>query len=223
MDVRELEIRGYDGAAVPCVLHGTQATEGIAVVLPGGARSDNRLGGTPARPDLHFTRALLLRHGLAVLEVWWDAGSAPDGDIRRWLEENGLAAVREAAARGPVRALVGRSLGTGALAALVADPVLARTPSIWIAPLLRDESVRTALAEAQAPWLAVGGTSDPAMDVDLLRDLESAEKRVVLLRGADHGLQVEDPIASIRLLAKVLEAMARFVAEHVDLAPEPTS
>lgn len=215
MDVQELEIRGYEGEPLPCLLHGSSSASGAAVMLPGAARSGNRLGGTPARPDLHFTRALLQQVGLAVLEVWWDTGSAPDDDLRRWVGENALAATREAARRHPVRVLVGRSMGTGGLAALLAESDYEDLPTIWLAPLVRNDRIRAALTNARGPCLIVGGTADDSFDVDFVRSIESARTHVVLLEGAHHGLAVDDPVASLYLLESMLESIRLFLDRHV--------
>jgi hypothetical protein len=212
---REIEVAGYGGASVPCLLHHVADARGSAVVLPGAAHAGNRLGGTPARPDLHFTRSLLQAKGLAVLELWWDAGTAPRGDMDGWLRDNGRAAVDAAAAHAPVRALVGRSLGTGALGALLSEPDLAGLPTIWLAPLLRSEPVRSALLAADRPSLVVGGSADPAFDVDVAKRLDSGRVTVIVLEGAHHGLAVADPFASLDLLRTLLEAIESFVERHL--------
>jgi pimeloyl-ACP methyl ester carboxylesterase len=219
MDVQELEVRGYGGEPLPCLLHGGSTASAAAVVLPGAGHSQNRLGGTPARPDLHFTRALLQQVGLAVLEVWWDADRAPAGDVRRWVSESALAAVGEARRRHPVRVLVGRSMGTGGLAALLAESDYADMPTVWLAPLVRTEWIRVALATARGPCLVVGGTADESFDVEFVRSIESARTHVVLLDGAHHGLAVDDPVESLRLLEKMLESIHAFLEEHVPRTP----
>ena len=93
IEPQELEVTGYRGLVVPCVRYDVDGASGIALILPAAARSGNRLGGTPARPDLHFTRALLQHTGLAVLEAWWDAGSAPREDLDAWIATNADAVV----------------------------------------------------------------------------------------------------------------------------------
>ena len=93
MERTTIEIRGYGGAPLPCVLHANGGEEGIAVVFPGAAGKGYRLGGIPARPDLHYTRAVLLAEGVAVFEVWWDADSA-EGGYDPWISANADAALR---------------------------------------------------------------------------------------------------------------------------------
>ncbi|MEQ7010863.1 hypothetical protein ABN028_32245 [Actinopolymorpha sp. B17G11] len=48
----------------------------IAIILPGG-------GYTPAGPLLHFARAVLVRHGWTVQELWWDTQAWPGAWVER--------------------------------------------------------------------------------------------------------------------------------------------
>jgi pimeloyl-ACP methyl ester carboxylesterase len=150
-----------------------------------------------------------------VLELWWDASTAPRGDIDGWLRENAMAAVDAAGATAPVRTLVGRSLGTGALAELRGERDLAELPTIWLAPLLRSEPVRSALLDAGAPCLVIGGSADPAFDAEFATSLDPERATVVILEGAHHGLAVVDPFASVALLRTLLEALESFVDRHL--------
>ncbi|MBD0330744.1 MAG: hypothetical protein ICV64_11660 [Thermoleophilia bacterium] len=199
MAVRELTVRGYGGASVPCLFH-EEERERAAVVFPGGTRSGGRLGGSPARPDLHFTRALLLELGLGVLEVWWDAATKPRAS-EGWFRENALAAVR-AAGGDRVAVLVGRSIGTGALAHL---PEWNDRSSLWLAPLTSVRPVREALLAWRGPKLVVAGDADEAFE-----PVEGVD--TVLVRGADHGFDLGDAAASARALADALEGMRRFLS-----------
>lgn len=186
---------------------------GIAVVLPGAARDENRIGGTPARPDLHYTREVLQSAGLAVLEVWWDAGTAPADDLEGWLDANTSAALEAASQDHELAVLAGRSLGTWALARLIErDEGQARSvPSIWLAPLLDQPPVLRILRELPALAFVVGGSSDATFSPADAEGLRRGGVEVVVLEGANHGLEVDDPVESARLLAGVLEQMRRFV------------
>lgn len=199
MEARALEAAGYGGRPLPCVLYETGA-ERAAVVLPGNARAGHRLGGTPARPDLHFTRALLLESGLDVLEAWWDGDSRPDppGERERWYRESALAATR-AAGESRVALLVGRSMGTAGLSFL---PELSHLPSIWIAPLTTVERVRSAVEGWRGPVLVVAGEADEAF-----APVAGERIELVSVPGADHGLDVGDAATSARALADVLDRM----------------
>ena len=212
---RPLEVPGYEGAPLPCVLHSSGVERGVAVVFPGTVRNGNRVGGTPARPDLHYTRAVLQAEGLAVFEVWWDAGSAPENDRTGWLDANVAAALGEASKDFELALLVGRSLGTWALArALSNNPdQVGALPTVWLAPLMVRPSVQAALEKLRAPAFVVGGSSDELFnqaDVDGLRGLGL---EIVVLDGANHALEVADPPTSARMLADMLEKLRGFVTQ----------
>ena len=204
-------------------MHAQGGESEIAVVFPGAARKGNRLGGSPARPDLHFTRDLLNAQGLAVLEVWWDFDTAPDHDLELWLDDHIDAALDAAARDHDVAVLVGRSLGTWALARAVSGDEWDHRacPTIWLAPLLNEPSVLKALHELRTPAFVVGGGRDEAFRLDEVPRLQAGGADVLVLEGAHHGLAVADPAASARLLADVLDAMGTFLARVLGGANRP--
>jgi hypothetical protein len=208
VQIDELEVSGHAGEPIPCVFY-EGGREGVAVVFPGAIRGGGRLGGSPARPDLHYTRALLLELGLGVLEVWWNAETRPRGR-EEWYRDNALAAI---AAAGPerVRLLVARSLGT---AALTHVPEWNHVPSLWIAPLTSVASVRVALAGWRGPRLAIAGDADEVYE-------PVAGVETMLVPGADHALAVGDPAASARLLADILDRMRLWLSAEVLRAAGP--
>ena len=202
MEPRELEVGGHGGRPLPCALYGSERDR-LAVVLPGASRSGGRLGGSPARPDLHYTRTLLVELGLGVLEVWWDAATKPD-DGREWYRANAVAALA-AAGEPRVRLLVGRSIGTIALSLL---PEYADRASLWIAPLTTLAPVREALVSWRGPKLVVAGSADETFD-------PVAGVETVLVPEANHGFDVGDAAASARALADALDRMREWVSAAV--------
>ncbi|MFH8383179.1 alpha/beta hydrolase [Kitasatospora sp. NPDC018058] len=172
----------------------------VALVIPG-------TGYSPARPLLHFARAVLLRHGWTVQELWWQlpdgfADSAMDERIA-WVERKVAEAVD--AERGACRLLVGKSLGSFA-GGLAADHGLA---AAWLTPILTLDHVVRALGRAQAPTLLVGGSADRQWD---RRIADSTGHEVLELSGADHGLEFDgDPLGSVDILRQVVERLDRFV------------
>ncbi|MFE5582259.1 alpha/beta hydrolase [Kitasatospora sp. NPDC056531] len=177
----------------------------VALVLPGG-------GYSPARPLLHFARAVLLRHGWTVQELWWQL-PAESTDLAMeewiaWVERQAAEAVD--AERGACRLLVGKSLGSFACG-LAADRELA---AAWLTPILTLDQVAHALGRAQAPTLLVGGSADRRWD---RRIADSTGHEVLELPGADHGLERdEDPVGSVDILRQVVERLDRFVGSLAD-------
>lgn len=193
------------------MLYAADGARGSALVVPGGARAAYRLGGTPARPDLNYTRQLLLSLGLSVLELWWHADTAPDGeDGERWLAANAAAGAAAAAAAAPLLVGVARSWGARGLAKLV----LAGSPpatTVWIAPLLGHAEVRTALERAGESACLLAGTADGLVPLADVRSVEATGVVVVPIHGANHGLEVDGPAASARALAGALDELHVFL------------
>ena len=204
MDVRAFDVEGYEGRPLPCALYEVGGKR-AAVVLPGAAQASYRLGGSPARPDLHYVRALLLEQGYDVLEAWWQADERPEQKDSReaWYRENALAAIGVAGAE-RVRLLVGRSLGTAALTMLRASH--ASTASLWIAPLTTHREVRDALTAWSGPKLVVAGDADEAFE--LVPEIET-----ILVPGGDHGLNVGDAPASARALGAALDGIRAWLIQ----------
>ena len=195
MEARAFEVAGYEGRPLPLVAYEAGA-ERAAVILPGNASHGYRLGGSPARPDLSFTRALLIEHGYDVVEVWWKGDERPEADDA-WYRDNALAAVA-AAGEGRVRLVVGRSMGTIALSLLLRE--LGGLTSMWIAPLTYLAPVREALLWWPGPKLVVAGEADSAFE-----PVEGVA--TVLVPGGDHALTAGGAPASARALANALDAM----------------
>ena len=76
--------------------------------------------------------------------------------------------------------------------------------------------MKTSIATAvnwrpRSPAFVVGGSADEAINAVEAEALRDRAVEVVVLDGANHGLEVADPAASARLLAAVLDEMRAFV------------
>ncbi|MGH3730857.1 MAG: alpha/beta hydrolase [Micromonosporaceae bacterium] len=163
------------------------------------------MGYTPARPLLHFTRAVFARSGWSVQEIWWNAtGGLDGGQLADWVMSEARRAVDVEKADRIV--LVGKSLGTFATG-LAAERSL---PGIWLTPLLTQARVVDALSRAGAPTLLIGGSADPAWDGDLASKLGHPYLEIA---NADHGMEIEDdPAESVKILGQVTATVSDFVA-----------
>ena len=110
-----------------------------------------------------------------------------------------------------MRLLVGRSIGTAALAHL---PEWNHVSSLWIAPLTSAAHVREALAAWRGPKLVVAGDAD-----DAFQPVASVE--TVLVPGADHGFDVGDAAASAHALADALDRVGAWVSGAAATAGGP--
>jgi pimeloyl-ACP methyl ester carboxylesterase len=204
-------VEGYRGAPLQLVLRADDDVGRTALVLPGRVTRQGRRGGSPSRPDLAYTAATLELERFAVLEVWWDVDTAPVDDIEGWLLASASAGVEAAATGGRrLELVVGRSLGTRALALLSARGLLGDLATVWLAPLVHYPEVREALLAHASSAFVVGGSEDAAFDLETAELLAAQGAEVEVIEGGDHGFQLEDPAASARALAGVLDRLRLF-------------
>jgi hypothetical protein len=86
--------------------------------------------------------------------------------------------------------------------------------AIWLTPLLSNKRLRQQIQQYGGPSLFVIGTADPEFDPVELEKMQVATiGEAVVVRNADHGMDIPgDPIASVRALERVVEALDRFLA-----------
>jgi pimeloyl-ACP methyl ester carboxylesterase len=176
-----------------------------AVVAPG------RFYGAGAALLMFPALAVERRGGLVRRIAWTIPQDAADDAERAWVADQVGEAVDAISAAAGVAApvVIGKSLGTLA-APLAASRGL---PAVWLTPLLTDEPTLTALRQATAPCLLIGGTADEVWDRELAR---SVTPHVLEIDGADHGMIVPGRLAlSADVLGQVVTAVEDFLDQHV--------
>jgi hypothetical protein len=109
--------------------------------------------------------------------------------------------------------LIGKSLGTRAMAHLLARGIDREIWNVWLTPLINAREVRNAIeAHPGRTFLAIG-TEDFAYDkayLDQLHDSGAAD--VVTIAGADHSIDIPGDIAaSVRAVADVIARLDAFL------------
>lgn len=110
--------------------------------------------------------------------------------------------------------LVGKSLGTIALAALATSGELrGRVEAAWLTPILKRPELTSRLRAWNGRSLIVAGDADPHFDRDTLAELEGqGDITSVIMPGADHSLEVsEGPMANLVIMSRVMDALGGFV------------
>jgi predicted alpha/beta-hydrolase family hydrolase len=212
-----LTIQGYRDVPVPNrFLRPEGAIDHLAVLLPG-------FGYTLDMPLFYYAEHLLLERGWDVLRVEYvyhkrlEFQTLPKPEQHRWLLTDTTAAWRAGLGQRPYErvVLIGKSLGTlamGHLLTLTDPPPI--VGAVWLTPLLTQERLRQQIQQYGGPSLFVIGTADPHFDPVVLEMMQVATiGEAVVVRNADHGMDIPgDPIASVRAIERVVEALGRFLA-----------
>lgn len=204
------EIVGFQERSLRIVVEG-EGSAPMALVFPG-------LRYPPARPLLHYSRKLLLSQGWAVAEVWYrydlpDFLNAGEAERYEWLAAEAEAVWSWAGTKGKTGLALGKSLGSISMAHLAnRSPSFEKLAKVWLTPLLTADEVMSTIARSKAAELLVAGEADPATPPQLLGELERPGRHLLLLAGADHSLETDDPFTSLGLLKDYLLALDAFLA-----------
>ena len=83
---------------------------------------------------------------------------------------------------------------------------------VWLTPLLTDPQAREMIKRIDNASLYVIGSADEVYDGAFVSRLEEKPSaRVMVIDGADHSLEVADPVRSIDILKDIVEAIQEFV------------
>lgn len=210
-----LTITGYRDRPVPNRLRQPSGAIGrLAMMLPG-------FGYTMDMPLFYYLENLCLDLGLDVLRVETSYSQNPafreatKPEQAEWVAADARAAWQRGLAHASYAStiVIGKSLGTLGLAALMTQPVNApeHMQSIWLTPLLAEPSVRQALQHCGNTAQVVIGDADPHYDAAVIAELEASGTHVVVAQSAEHGLDIEgDAVASAQLLVQLITAMRDF-------------
>jgi hypothetical protein len=177
----------------------------LAVVLP-GARGSYR------EPLQHYTIQLLLRRGFRVIAVnkvygddpKWTSLPTPE-EARRIVAEDAQALFAAIDSRfpGATHTLVGRSLGTYAIACMLERDWVRPRQIIWQTPALADKW--QVMEQGSARGLSIIGRADPYFQAAL----PHLPTDRVVVDGADHGLEIDgDVLKSMDVMKEVVRATA---------------
>jgi predicted alpha/beta-hydrolase family hydrolase len=212
-----LTIQGYRDEPVPNrLLRPEGAIDHLAVLLPG-------FGYTLDMPLFYYAENLVQERGWDVLRVEYayntrpEFQTLPEPERDRWLLADTTAAWRAGLGQRTYErvVLIGKSLGTLAMGHLLTmgdlPPAIG---AVWLTPLLTKERLRQQISRYGGPSLFVIGTADPHFDPVVLEQMQVATTgEAVVVKNADHGMDIAgDPIASVRAVERVVEALGRFLA-----------
>lgn len=209
-----ISIKGYAEKSVPNLfLRQNKPADTLAILFPG-------LRYTCDMPLLYYPSRLFAQRAADVLLVNTDYTqpeyqSASQSEQADWLTSDAQTALRTGKAQGNYKRLilVGKSIGTLALAHLISTPLGEGAITIWLTPLLRQQSLVSAALLFKGPALYVAGTGDPIFasgPMQRIQDATGAE--VLIVEGADHSMEIPgDPFQSIQVMERILRGISAFL------------
>lgn len=219
----ELVVSGYrDEPLAHTYLQHLTPTPSLGVVLPGmgyGIQAPGLLYPTHALTELGFdTFALETRYATPLYQA------LSDHEALVWLMADVRGAYHAAWTARPYERLcvVAKSLGTLGLCLLLdTESVPARTPLIWLTPLLKRPEVMQQIIDHARQSLVVIGTDDPHYLPNRVELLSPAGVEMLVLNRTDHSFEgVDDTAASLKNLVKLVERLKRFVTRHQQVTGE---
>lgn len=215
---RRLDITGYQNKPVPNEFVRPEGGAGrLAILLPG-------FGYTCDMPLFYYAESLCIRAGIDVLRVEYaynrirGFAKLPAAERDRWLAADVTAAYRAAIAQDSYRELIliGKSLGTAAMAHLLTMPdrFPGQVRAVWLTPAFRMPGLAETMSRCPVPSLLIIGDADGHYDAAALETLRATTNpELLIIPGADHSLEIPGNLtASIAALQQTMQAVERFLA-----------
>lgn len=197
--IATIDVQGYD-APVPNA-YWTIDSDTLLVLLPG-------LGYTNQMPVMFYMHEIAIARNWDVLQVDYDyrpiMGTTTPEELRARMISDVEPLIRRALEHGSYRSIIlaGKSIGTRVMSLLHEQGIEGVIANIWLTPLLRNGSVREAIAAT--PSVIVFGSDDPAVQEVDFEALQAAGASMIVMPGADHGMMIAGDVpASISGLADV--------------------
>lgn len=213
-DYTTISIQGYAEKSIPNLfLRQSQPADTLAILFPG-------LRYTCDMPLLYYPSRLFAQRAADVLQVNTDYTqteyqSAPQSKQAEWLTGDARAALQAGKQQGNYRRLilVGKSIGTLAMAHLVNRSADEGIATIWLTPLLRQQTLVSNAMHFKGPALYIAGSGDPLYAADSMqRILEATRAEKLIVDDADHSMEISgDLFRSIEILERVLQHIAAFL------------
>lgn len=207
-------VKGYKQMDIPFTMAGlTDRAERLAVLLPGA-------GYTTKAPLFHYSSSMFLEEAMDVLEInypyrddfyqdfsWEELTEAIHYDVNMVLDHVLMDK--------PYRQIIilAKSIGTLCMDSILRNEYAEEMKAIWVTPLLKEEGVLNALADAAYPSLCIIGDKDPNYTPEGLERIgRNPLAAARLYPNMHHGLEQEGHILnSIDLLKSIMKDIKTFI------------
>lgn len=215
LNFSSLDVPGYqDQPILNTFITQPNTSHHLGIILPGYRYS-------PDMPPLHYAGRILLEQGADVLRIEstyyrTDFSRQPEKEQDEWLRTDVFAACDAGLAHRSYDkiTLVGKSLGTLAMAHLLADRRFQNAVCIWLTPLFTVEWLRTRIEQTHPRSLFVVGTADPFNNPAHLKHLEHSTNGLSLvIEDANHALEIPGDLSkSLVALQEIVQALQEFMS-----------
>ena len=211
-----LKISGYQDVPVPNLfIRQAQDTHTLAITFPGLHYSCDK-------PLLYYPSKLILERGGDILQLQTDYTRpdfqfAPRQEQVNWIFRDAQSALLAGCHQRQYEKLIliGKSIGTLALAGSLSADFDIDVATVWITPLLYQPPVVDAARSFDGPALFLVGTGDPTYIPDVLQQIqESTGAEVLVVKDANHSLEIPgDTFRSLAIIEDILLVISRFLDE----------
>lgn len=214
MQARSGHILGYKNMKVPYLLQSnTESPNGLAIFLPG-------LGYTMRNPLLHFSSGAFLDKGYDVLHINYlyyteEYEAFTIDELRTALLQDVTSVLNEVLPALDYSSyyLLGKSLGTLAMPAVLEFEKFQNAKTVWLTPNLRDETVIQTMMTIKQNGLCIIGDEDPFYDPEKIEQLmRNKQMEFVIPKGVNHALEVDhDVLKSIDIIKSAIQRISHFL------------
>ena len=217
LSLRSMDVVGHRNQPVPnTFIAQPNRTRHLGIVLPGFRYS-------PEMAPLQYAGRILLEQGADLLRIEYtyyrtDFPKQAQSEQDKWISSDVSAACEAALSQGSYEkiTLIGKSMGTIAMAQLFADPRFQSATCVWLTPLLTVERLCSRIEQVRPRSLFVIGTADKFYKPDILEHLQQVTGgKSLVLEGVNHALEIPRDIPrSLVVLNQIVQALQEFLREN---------
>ncbi|WP_312049506.1 alpha/beta family hydrolase [Exiguobacterium profundum] len=210
-EVTDGHVIGKNGIPVPySYLHPDSSSDTLVILLPG-------YGYTNDSPMFRYTTGLCIENGLNVLEVNYNYRDEryDSVDVNKAIVDDVRLVIDQILHTDSVQQyiIVGKSLGTVAMASELTRNVFHDAKLVWLTPLLKQDDIYEAIQSHKGQQMILIGTADQHYVDERMKRLEHlALTELEIVKEMNHSLEYTgETYRSLRLLETLLKRVEQFI------------